>query len=148
MLDNLLNKIGRAGLMAIVSALAFFSAELGALEGELSGIAAILVALAIGGLSRLIESLRDQWDLQRLTTAFRSQVTLMEVGRLGRLVRGAAMGIGAFGLTFVFEWMGILPDLSTGLEILIFALTCSTNVVLEVLRDRYELATLKSRRKA
>lgn len=135
MKTNLLSQLGRAALIAFIGALGLFSAELSGLLPELSGLSTLIVTGLIGLISFAVEKLRDKYNqVQRLRLFSIQEVTI--TARIGRALLTAVAG----GLVVLLsELGGILPDISGFMQVVIGAGAGLISLLLEYLRDRYEL---------
>ena len=136
---DILNKIGRAALVTLVSALSLFATNLGQIP-ELGALETIIITSVVGLISLVVEYLRDQYGIQSKKLAYRANSVLQSVSIWSRVVRGLIVGAIAFITAFVGDLMEFLPEMNQLGQILFAALAGFLNMLVEWLRDQQDLS--------
>jgi len=136
--NNLLNRFGRAALLALIAALGAFAVEAAGLLPELSGFNTIIVSTLIGAVSLIVERLRDFVNKNEGLQQF----SIEEVSLAMRLLRALAVSI-VGGLTVLLsDVSGFIPDLSGVMQVLAGLVVGALSLGIEYLRDLLELPSL------
>ena len=140
-MTNLLNRVGRAAILALMAgavfALGVFGENLEGLE-NLTPVGNIIISTIVGLVGLAVEFLRDQWTIQQ-NQAFRTHTALMSVSIWSRLGRGLLVGAAAFIVTVGAEWAQLIPEITGIWQIVLAGVLTGLNALLEWLRDRFDL---------
>lgn len=133
--SNLLNRIGRSALIALVGAFGLFSSELAGLIPELSGFDTLIISSLIGLVSLVVERLRDTYIEQYEQVV----MSMSEVPLLNRILRGLAVALVGGLALLSSEVLALTPELSGLAQVAIIAAGGVLSLLVEYLRDYFDL---------